>query len=107
MSQLTAFAVTIAVESLWYVGGLVGIVGLRWWSALMLAFGVNAVTHPVAWWVLSSHPTMLPLVLTEVAVTLAEAAVLAVAVRRDLATLALLSVGANASSLLTGLILNR
>ena len=50
---------------------------------------------------------MLPLLLTEVAVTLAEAAVLAVAVRRDLATLALLSVGANASSLLTGLILNR
>ncbi|MDP7721410.1 hypothetical protein [Mycobacterium sp. TY814] len=107
MSQLTAFVITVAVESLWYVGGLVGIVGLRWWSALMLTIGVNAVTHPVAWWVLAPDPTIARLLLTEVAVTLAEAAVLAVAVRRDLTTLALLSVGANASSLLTGLVLNR
>lgn len=107
MSQLTAFTVTIAVESLWYVGGLVGIVGLRWRSALMLAIGVNAVTHPVAWWVLASGPGLVGLLLTEAAVTFAEAAVLAVAVRRELPTLALLSVGANASSLLTGLILNR
>ncbi|MHA7650810.1 hypothetical protein ACX9NE_15980 [Mycobacterium sp. ML4] len=107
MSQLTAFAVTIAVESLWYVGGLVGILGLRWWSALMLSIVVNAITHPLAWWVLAPNPTLGQLLLTEAVVTLAEAAVLAVAVRRDPATLALLSVGANASSLLTGLILNR
>lgn len=107
MSQLTAFVVTVAVESLWYVGGLVGIVGLRWWWALLLAIGVNAVTHPVAWWVLAPDPTLPALALTELAVTLAEAVVLAVAVRRELVTLALLSVGANASSLLTGLLLNR
>jgi len=107
VSQLTAFVVTVAVESLWYVGGLVGIVGLRWWSALLLAMGVNAVTHPVAWWVLAPDPSLPALALTELAVTLAEAVVLAVAVRRELGTLALLSVGANASSLLTGLLLNR
>lgn len=107
MSQLTAFALTVAAELLWYVGGLVAIVGLRWWSAMMLAIGVNAVSHPLAWWLLAPHPALVPLLLTEVAVTLTEAAALAVAVRRDLAALALLSVGANASSLLTGLILNR
>lgn len=95
------------MESLWYVGGLVGIVGLRWWSAVTLAIVVNTVTHPAAWWVLAPHPSLLQLVVTEAGVTLAEATMLAVAVRRDFAMLALLSLGANASSLLTGLILNR
>lgn len=107
MSPLTAFGITVAVEMLWYVGGLTGIVGLRWYSALALAIVVNVVTHPLAWWLLSPDPTLLQLLLIEVGVTLAEAAMLAVAVRRELATLALLSLGANASSLLTGLILNR
>jgi hypothetical protein len=107
VSQLTAFAATVAVEMPWYAGGLAGIVGLRWPAALILAVAVNALTHPLAWWVLSPHPTLAQLLVTEVAVTFAEAALLAAAVRRDLGTLALLSVGANASSLLTGLILNR
>jgi hypothetical protein len=44
--------------------------------------------------------------LAEAVVVVAEAALLAVAVRRDLAVLALLSVGANASSLLIGLLLS-
>ncbi len=108
MLQLTAFGVTLAVEILWYVGGLTGIVGLRWWSALTLAIAVNAVTHPLVWWALAPHPTLQQLLATEVAVTLAEAAMLAVAVRRDIAALTLLSLGANASSpALTGLVLNR
>lgn len=106
MSQLSAFGLTLAVELPWYVSGLVAIVGLRWWSALGLAVAVNVCTHPVLWWVLAPQPTLLHTMLAEAAVILAEGALLAVAVRRDVGVLVLLSVGANVSSLLVGLLLS-
>ncbi len=107
MSQLAAFGLTLAVELPWYVGGLVALVGLRVWSALVLAVAVNACTHPVLWWVLGPHPAPAHTLLAEVAVIVAEAALLAAAVRREFAVLAILSLGANTSSLLIGLLLNR
>jgi hypothetical protein len=106
VSQLAAFGVTLAVEVPWYVAGLVGIVGVRWWAALGLAVAVNACTHPLMWYVLAPDPTLLRTGLAEAAVVVAEAALLAVAIRRDFTVLALLSVAANASSVLTGLLLS-
>ena len=79
--------------------------GLRWWVALALGIAVNACTHQLLWRVLAPHPTLPHTLLAEIVVVVAEAALLAVAVRRDLAVLALLSVGANASSLLIGMLL--
>lgn len=104
MSQLAAFALTLVIELPWYVTGLVCLVGVRWWAGLLLGIGVNACTHPLLWWVLAPHPTLPHTLLAEIVVVAAEAALLAVAVRRDLAVLALLSVGANASSLLIGML---
>lgn len=106
MSQLSAFAVTVAVELPWYLGGLVALVGVRWWWALWLAVALNMCTHPVLWWVLTPQPSLPHLVLAETVVIVAEWALLVVAVRRDLAVLLLLSFGANASSLLIGLLLS-
>jgi hypothetical protein len=107
VSQLVAFGLTLAVELPWYVGGLVALVGLRLWSALVLAVTVNVCTHPVLWWVLAPHPTLAHTLLAEVAVIVAEAALLAAAIRREFAVLGLLSLGANTSSLLIGLLFSR
>ncbi len=106
MTQLAAFGLTLAVELPWYVAGLVGVVGVRWRLALGLGVAVNVITHPLLWWVLAPAPTLLQTALAEAVVVLAEAALLAVAVRRDLVVLGLLSLAANASSLLVGLLLS-
>jgi hypothetical protein len=106
VSQLAAFGLTVAVELPWYVGGLIAL-GLRLWAALALAVAVNVCTHPVLWCVLAPHPTLAHTLLAEVVVTVAEAGLLAAAVRRELAVLGVLSLGANASSLLVGLLINR
>jgi hypothetical protein len=103
---LAAFGLTLAVELPWYVAGLVAVIGVRWWSALGLGIGVNACTHPLLWWVLAPHPNLLWSLLAEIAVVLAEAVLLGIAVRRDLAVLGLLSLAANASSLLIALLLS-
>lgn len=106
VSQLAAFGLTLAVELPWYIGGLAALVGVRWWSALALGVMVNACTHPLLWWTLAPHPSLLQTLPAEAAVILAETALLAVAIRRDFAVLALLSASANASALLTGLLLS-
>lgn len=106
MSQLAALALTLVVELPWYVTGLVIVVGVRWWAALALGIVVNACTHPLLWWMLAPHPTLPQTLLAEVVVVVAEAALLAAAVRRDLGVLALLSVAANASSLLVGMLIS-
>jgi hypothetical protein len=90
----------------WYVGGLVVVVGLRLWSALGLAVAVNMCTHPVLWWVLAPQPALLHTLVAEAVAVVVEWALLAVAVRRDLAVLGLLSFGANVSSLLIGLLVS-
>ena len=106
MSQPAAFALTLVVELPWYVTGLVILVGVRWLAALALGIGVNACTHPLLWWTLAPHPTLLQTLLAEIVVVVAETALLAAAVRRDLAVLAWLSVAANASSLVIGMLIS-
>ncbi len=71
MSQLAAFGLTVAVESLLYVGGLVAVVGLRWYRALALAVGVNICTHRLLWWVLGPKPTLTATLWCEAVVVLA------------------------------------
>jgi hypothetical protein len=106
VSQQAAFALTLVIELPWYVTGLVCLVGARWWAGIVLGIGINACTHPLLWWALAPHPTLPRTLLAEIVVVVAELALLAVAVRRDLAVLALISVGANASSLLIGMLLS-
>jgi len=106
VSQLAAFGVTLAVELPWYVVGLVGLRLTRWLTALALGVAVNAVSHPLLWWWLAPHPTFARLAVAEVAVWLLESALLSAALRRAPALLAVLSLAANASSLLIGLLLS-
>jgi hypothetical protein len=106
VSQLAAFGLTLAVELPWYGGGLVvlHLTRLRW--ALGLGVLVNAVSHPLLWWALAPHPSLARLAGAEVGVWLLEALLLWAAVRRDLGPLLVLSLAANASSLLIGLVLS-
>jgi len=74
---------------------------LAGWRGFAAAVGVNLATHPVVWWILSSHPGWL--VPVEAAVVAVEAALLFALVRRQAALLALTALVANAGSLLAGL----
>jgi hypothetical protein len=126
--QLAALGLTVAIELPWYVLGLVGLrtgrlstAGARRsgvcggeagqlstagvWRAALLGLGVNLVTHPVLWWLLAPRPTLALFALAELAVCAVEALLLWCWLRRDLALLAVLSVGANATSVLVGLLL--
>jgi hypothetical protein len=109
VSQLAAFGVTLAVELPWYVAGLIAlrlVSAARWWAALALGVAVNAVSHPLLWWWLAPHPTLARLGVAEVAAWLLETLLLVAALRREPAPLAVLSLAANASSLLVGLLLS-
>ena len=105
MPQLVALGLTIAVELPWYVLGLAGLRLASAWRAALLGTAVNLVTHPVLWWLLSPRPTPTRLTVTELAVCVVEASLLFIWVRREPALLVLLSVGANATSVLIGLLL--
>jgi hypothetical protein len=106
VSQLAAFGLTLAVELPWYAAGLVALrlVRLRW--ALVLGVLVNAVSHPLLWWWLAPHPSFTRLAVAEAGVWLLEALLLFAAIRREPALLLVLSLAANASSLLIGLLLS-
>jgi hypothetical protein len=109
VSQLAAFGLTLAVELPWYGAGLVArrlVARARWWWAPVLGVAVNAVSHPLLWWWLAPHPSLARLAVAEAAVWLMEALLLWAAIRRELALLLVLSLAANASSLLIGLILS-
>jgi hypothetical protein len=109
VSQLAAFGLTLAVELPWYGAGLVGlrlVKPARWWWALVLGIAVNAISHPLLWWSLAPHPSLGRLAVAEAGVWLLEALLLGAAIRRDLALLLVLSLAANASSLLIGLLLS-
>jgi len=107
VSQLAAFGLTLAVELPWYGAGLVTLrLVRRWWWALALGLLINAVSHPLLWWTLAPHPSWAWLAGAEVGVWLLETLLLWAAVRRDLGLLLVLSLAANASSLLIGLLLS-
>ena len=104
MQYLLALAITLAVEVPLYVVvlRLARLLPLR--LSLAGAVGVNLLTHPLVWLVLSAHPGwFLPV---EAAVCLVEAALLWLLVRRrDLVTLLVTAVAANTASVLAGFVL--
>src|SRR5512144_1556003 len=104
MSQLAAFGATLAAELPWYVAGLVTLRLARWWVALLAGVGVNLLTHPVLWWALAPSPTLPRLAAAELGVWVAETALLFAVVRRQPALLAVLCAGANATSVVIGLL---
>jgi hypothetical protein len=109
VSQLAAFGLTLAVELPWYGAGLLALRLVkpgRWWWALVLGVAVNAISHPLLWWSLAPHPSLGRLAVAEAGVWLLEALLLWTAIRRDVALLLVLSLAANASSLLIGLLLS-
>jgi hypothetical protein len=99
-----ALAITLAVEVPVYVAvfRLARLLPLA--LSLAGAIGVNLVTHPVVWLVLSAHPGwFLPV---EAAVCPVEAVLLWLLVRRrDLAMLLVTAVVANTASVLAGVVL--
>lgn len=117
MDQVVAMAVTCLVEVPFLLFGFraLGWLGsvtrpaLSRRAAVLLAVGVNLLTHPILWLVLTprtstpSYPVWL--VLAELGVVLVEALIIRVVVRRDLGWAVLLSVGANAVSVLIGVLL--
>ena len=70
--------------------------------AVAAAIGVNLLTHPLAWWVMSQHPVSFFAV--EAAVWLVEAMLFWALVRRDAALLTLTALVANLASILVGLL---
>ncbi|MFB9181591.1 hypothetical protein ACFFX1_25930 [Dactylosporangium sucinum] len=103
--MLTALLLTLAVEVPLYTVALAGTRLAGWRRAAALGLVVNLLTHPVLWWFLAPRPSAVRFWAAEAAVALVEAAVLAVAIRRDRLLLLVVSVGANACSVLTGLLL--
>lgn len=114
---LPAFAVTLLVEVPVYLAALTLAAGVRWRRAVLMAIGVNVVTHPLLWWTLrplTASPAYPYLFLgAELTACLVEWALLVAWTRRpgrtpgDLAVLAAASVTANAASVLAGLLLAR
>lgn len=104
MSQGTALLLTLAVEVPLYVAALVSLklVSARW--ALLVAVAANLVTHPALWWALGSRPALLAVALAEVAVWLVEALLFWLAVRRSPGLLLVVAAGANAASILAGVV---
>lgn len=127
MAYPQALAVTLAVEVPVYVlalglprAGVFGpgngmdgsdriarparIIGRNGFVVALLAIAVNLVTHPVVWWVLTRvDGGRIVFVAVEAGAWLAETALLWLALRRDLALLALTALVANTASLTAGL----
>jgi hypothetical protein len=95
-----AMMITLVVEVPIYllVFRFAGLLPLR--SGLAVAAGLNLLTHPLAWWLMSSHPGwFLPV---EAGVWLVETGLLWALVRRDAAVLLLTALVANLASILAG-----
>ena len=101
--MLSAFGLTLLCELPWYVLGLAALKLARWWKALLLGAGVNVATHPLLWWFLRPHPSLLRVTVAEVLAWTVEALLLLAFVRRSWWLLAVLSAGANATSFVIGL----
>jgi hypothetical protein len=104
VSAIEALLLTVAVETPLYVAALVALRLAGPLPATALGVGVNLLTHPVLWRVLTVHPTQPWFVLAEGCVCLVEAVVLWLAVRRDPVLLLVLGIGANAASVAVGLL---
>ncbi|MEV8515038.1 hypothetical protein [Dactylosporangium sp. NPDC051484] len=102
--MLPALLLTLVVEVPLYTTALVALrlAGIR--RAALLGVLVNLVTHPALWLFLAPHPGAARLWSAEALATAVEALILIKAINRDKALLAVTAVGANASSLLIGLL---
>jgi len=103
--QLAAFGLTLATELPWYVAGLTLLRLARWWQAALLGLGVNLASHPLLWWALAPHPTVSRFAVAEFAVLAFETFAIFLFVRRELPLVAVVCLGANATSVLAGLLI--
>jgi hypothetical protein len=105
-SYAAALALTLLIEVPFWTAALVALRLIRPARAVALAVAVNLATHPALWWFLATNQKSPGTTLSaECAVVLAEWGLAALALRREAALPALVSVGANAASYLAGLVL--
>jgi hypothetical protein len=114
-AYLGALAVTLAVEVPVYVVALTALADVGRARAVLVAVGVNVVTHPALWWgmrPLTARPSY-PCLLAgaELAACAVEWALLVACTRgpgraRPAALLGAVAVAANAASMLAGLVLS-
>lgn len=99
-----ALALTLLVEVPVYVLAVTVSAPVRRWRIVAVAVGVNLLTHPPLWWVLSgsgpAHP--LTFAVAEAAVCLVEGALLALTLRLPWTVALAAAVAANAASVLIG-----
>lgn len=103
---LEALALTCVVEVPWYLGCFRALgwrLGLR--RALVLAIGVNLITHPVLYLVALGLESLAALALAELVVVSVEALIIWLVVRREPIWTTLAALGANALSLVLGLMI--
>ncbi|MET7418180.1 hypothetical protein [Dactylosporangium sp. NPDC005555] len=103
--MIPALLLTLAVEVPLYALALTTLRLAPLKRAVLLGVLVNLLTHPVLWWFLAPRPGAARFWSAEVVVVLVEAAVLYTISRRDPVLLLVTSLGANAASLLIGLLL--
>ena len=106
MSFPAALLLTLAVEVPLYAAALIALRLCRPALAVATAAGVNLLTHPALWWLLAPQPSVARVAAAELAVWVAETALLWLVVRRRPGVLAVVSAGANAASVLAGLAVN-
>ena len=109
MTWPAAFAVTLLVEVPVYLAALTLVAGIRARTALGLAVAVNAVSHPLLWFVVvPALGAGLSAVLAAEALVLAgEAIALMAVLRRDRLVLAAAALVANGLSFAVGVALQR
>jgi hypothetical protein len=101
-----ALLATLAVEVPLYAVALTALGLARPARAALLGAAVNLLTHPLLWWSLAPRPGLGRFVVAEVLVWAAEAGLLWLALRRRPVVLAVVSAGANAASVLAGLLVS-
>lgn len=107
MTEPGALALTLAIEVPLVSLALVALRLACPCGAILLAAGVNLLTQPPLWWVLSRHPGPDAFWLAETAVCTIEAGLMWLVVRRrDLPLLLVVSVGANAVSVAAGVLVS-
>jgi hypothetical protein len=101
-----ALLVTLAVEVPLHAAALAALRFTTAARAALLGTAVNVLTHPLLWWWLGSRPPLSRIAVAEVLVWAAEAGLLWLVLRRRLWVLAVVSAGANAASILAGLLVS-
>lgn len=102
--MLRALLLTLAVEVPLYTAALVALGRAGVAKAAALGVLVNLVTHPALWLFLNPHPGPARFWSAEALATAIEALILIRALKSDKGLLVVIAVGANASSLLIGLL---